>query len=135
MYIILDSPWDTDENLIETLMFLSKLPTPYQITIFSLVFFPGTDTYRKAKKEGIIKKPPPLEISDEPVPLLLEVVGDVIQAVSDRSFEVEEGVGLRCHDRLLNGKGPQNAGSDRIRMCMAERRDRFGELCDLVAVM
>ena len=53
--IILDSPWDTDEDSIETLMFLSKLPTPFQLTLFSLVFFPGTELYRKAKKEGIIK--------------------------------------------------------------------------------
>jgi len=53
--IILDSPWDTDEDLIETLMFFSKLPTPFQLTLYSLVFFPGTELYRKAKKEGIIK--------------------------------------------------------------------------------
>ena len=53
--IILDSPWDTDEDTIETLMFLSKLPTPFKLTLFSLVFFPGTELYRKAKKEGIIK--------------------------------------------------------------------------------
>ena len=53
--IILDSPWDTNEDSIETLMFLSKLPTPHHLTLFSLVFFPGTDLYRKAKKEGIIK--------------------------------------------------------------------------------
>ena len=53
--IILDSPWDTDENLIETLMFLSKLPTPFTFNIFSLVFFPETDLYKKAKKEGLIK--------------------------------------------------------------------------------
>jgi len=53
--IILDNPWDTDEDLIETLMFLSKLPTPFILNIFSLSFFPGTDLYRKAKKEGIIK--------------------------------------------------------------------------------
>ena len=53
--IILDSPWDTNEDLIETLMFLSKLPTPFQLTLFSLVFFPETEIYRKAKKEGLIE--------------------------------------------------------------------------------
>jgi len=53
--IILDSPWSTDEDLIETLMFLSKLPTPFQLYLYSLVFFPGTELYRKAKKEGLIK--------------------------------------------------------------------------------
>ena len=53
--IILDNPWDTDEDLIETLMFLSKLPTPFILNLCSLIFFPGTELYRKAKKEGLIK--------------------------------------------------------------------------------
>ncbi len=53
--IILDNPWDTDEDLIETLMFLSKLPTPYILNLCSLVFYPETALYRKAKKEGLIK--------------------------------------------------------------------------------
>jgi radical SAM superfamily enzyme YgiQ (UPF0313 family) len=53
--IILDSPWDTDDDAIETLMFLSKLPTPYKLNLFSLLFYPGTDLYRKAKKDGIVK--------------------------------------------------------------------------------
>ncbi len=53
--IILDSPWDTDEDSIETLMFLSKLPTPFRLNLFSLVFYPETDIYREAKKEGLIK--------------------------------------------------------------------------------
>jgi radical SAM superfamily enzyme YgiQ (UPF0313 family) len=53
--IILDNPWETDEDLIETLMFLSKLPTPYILSIFSLSFYPGTELYMKAIKDGIIK--------------------------------------------------------------------------------
>ena len=53
--IILDNPWETDQDQIEALMFLSKLPVPYWLTLFSLNFFPGTDIYRKAKKEGFIK--------------------------------------------------------------------------------
>ena len=53
--IILDSPWDTEEDTIQTLMFLAKLPTPYKLTLFSLLFYPGTDLYRKAKDDGIIK--------------------------------------------------------------------------------
>ena len=53
--IILDSPWDTNQDAVETLMFLSKLPTPYKLNLFSLLFYPGTDLYRKAKKDGIVK--------------------------------------------------------------------------------
>lgn len=52
--IILDNPWETEENLIETLMFLSKLQTPYRLSYFSLNFYPGTELYKKAKSDGII---------------------------------------------------------------------------------
>ena len=52
--IILDNPWETDEDSIETLMFLSTLPTPYKLSLFSLSFYPGTELYTKAKKDGII---------------------------------------------------------------------------------
>jgi len=53
--IILDNPWETEDDLIETLMFLSKLPTPYILFLFSLTFHPGTELYELAKKEGIVK--------------------------------------------------------------------------------
>lgn len=52
--IILDNPWETDEDLIATLMFLSKLPLPYRLQIFSMNFYPGTELYNKAKMDGII---------------------------------------------------------------------------------
>jgi radical SAM superfamily enzyme YgiQ (UPF0313 family) len=52
--IILDNPWETEKDLIETLMFLSKFPAPYTLYLFSLNFYPATDLYRKAKAEGII---------------------------------------------------------------------------------
>ena len=52
--IILDNPWETDKDLIETLMFLAKLPIPYQLTCFSLAFYPGTELYEKAKNDGIV---------------------------------------------------------------------------------
>jgi radical SAM superfamily enzyme YgiQ (UPF0313 family) len=52
--IILDNPWETDKELIETLRLLSELPVPYKLNLFSLNFYPGTDLYRKAKNDGII---------------------------------------------------------------------------------
>jgi radical SAM superfamily enzyme YgiQ (UPF0313 family) len=52
--VIMDNPWETDDDLIETLMFLAKLPTPYHFGLFSLVFYPETELYEKAKKDGII---------------------------------------------------------------------------------
>lgn len=53
--IILDNPWETDEDIIETLMFLTKLPAPYRIGIYSLTLYPKTELYEKAKEEGMIK--------------------------------------------------------------------------------
>jgi anaerobic magnesium-protoporphyrin IX monomethyl ester cyclase len=53
--IILDNPWETDEDIVETLMFLTKLPTPYRIKIYSLTFYPKTELYEKAKREGMIE--------------------------------------------------------------------------------
>ena len=52
--IILDNPWETEEDVIKTLMFLSRLPVPYCLSLFSLIFYPGTALYEKAKREGII---------------------------------------------------------------------------------
>jgi len=52
---ILESPWDTDDNQIETLRFVAQIPAPYQLNLFRLVFFPGTDLYHRAKKAGIVK--------------------------------------------------------------------------------
>tara|TARA_B110000438_G_scaffold300205_1_gene352058 strand:+ start:1225 stop:2790 length:1566 start_codon:yes stop_codon:yes gene_type:complete len=52
---ILESPWDTDDNTIETLRFVAQIPPPYNLNLFRLVFFPGTDLYMRAKKEGIVK--------------------------------------------------------------------------------
>ena len=53
--IILDNPWETDQELIESLMILTKIPLPFVLTLFSLTFFPGTELYERAKIEGLIK--------------------------------------------------------------------------------
>lgn len=52
--IILDNPWETDIDSIETLMLLTRIPPPYELTLFSLTFYPETELYRKAKRNGII---------------------------------------------------------------------------------
>lgn len=53
--IILDNPWETEESLLETLNFVFKIPRPCTFAIFSLVPFPGTSLYEKAKAEGKLK--------------------------------------------------------------------------------
>ena len=52
--IIVDNPWETHEDLVDTLMFLTELPAPYNLFLLSLTFYPGTELYEKAKKEGKI---------------------------------------------------------------------------------
>lgn len=52
--IILDNPWESDEDLIEGLMLMAKLSPPYVLIIFSLTFFPETELYEKAKADGLI---------------------------------------------------------------------------------
>ena len=52
--VIIDSPWETDQDQIETLMFLAKIKTPWLLNLFSLSFYPGTDLYDRAKKDGLI---------------------------------------------------------------------------------
>lgn len=54
-HIIVDNPWEMDDDLLETLKLLLKIPKPYGLCIASLTFFPGTDLYNKAKEEGLIK--------------------------------------------------------------------------------
>lgn len=54
-HVIIDNPWETKEDTMETVRLLLKLPKPYGLCISSLVFFPQTALYRKAKNEGLIK--------------------------------------------------------------------------------
>lgn len=52
--LILDNPWEDNDDLIKTLKLLLEIPRPYRLNLFSLTFFPGTQLYEKAKSEGII---------------------------------------------------------------------------------
>ncbi|MFC1709834.1 B12-binding domain-containing radical SAM protein, partial [Candidatus Omnitrophota bacterium] len=52
--IITDNPWESEEDTLETILLLNKAKKPFQLNIFNLVFFPGTDLYERAKKEGLI---------------------------------------------------------------------------------
>lgn len=53
-HVILDNPWETSMDEIETLNTVLKLPKPFWLKRASLVCFPGTELYIKAKKDGII---------------------------------------------------------------------------------
>lgn len=53
--IIVDNPYETDEDLLKTIRMLIRIPYPYRIQLFSLTFFPETELYRKAKADGLVK--------------------------------------------------------------------------------
>ena len=53
--IILDNPWESDEQVEESLMMLAQIPAPYHLGFYSLTFYPGTPLYDKAKEDGMLK--------------------------------------------------------------------------------
>jgi anaerobic magnesium-protoporphyrin IX monomethyl ester cyclase len=50
---ILENPYETREDLMDTVRLLIKLPRPYQLRAYALSFFPGTELYKKACADGI----------------------------------------------------------------------------------
>ena len=52
---ILDNPYETKNEVIETLKFIHGIPQPFFLQIFSLVFFPGTKLYEMGVKDNFIK--------------------------------------------------------------------------------
>jgi len=54
-HVILDNPWETTEDVKDTLNLLLSLPGKFTLQISSLVLFPGTELNVIATKEGLIK--------------------------------------------------------------------------------
>ncbi|MDY6855572.1 MAG: radical SAM protein [Thermodesulfobacteriota bacterium] len=48
---ILDNPYETDDDKIESLRLISKIPKPFHLQPFSLVLSPGTRLYEMAKED------------------------------------------------------------------------------------
>lgn len=53
-YMITDNPYESEDELIESIRFTSRLPRPFSLSLFSLNYYPGTALYRRAMKDGII---------------------------------------------------------------------------------
>ena len=51
--MILDNPWETEEDLADGLRLLSRLPVPFHLQLFSLSLYPGTELQEKAEDEGL----------------------------------------------------------------------------------
>jgi radical SAM superfamily enzyme YgiQ (UPF0313 family) len=52
--LIVDNPFETDDDLQETLELLLQLPRPFVLNLFSLAYFPETPLTERALKEGYI---------------------------------------------------------------------------------
>ena len=56
MYDVMTAnPYETKEDLIETIKLIMKIPSPFYLSINNLIFFEGTPLYKKAKEDGYIK--------------------------------------------------------------------------------
>lgn len=53
-HVILDCPWETPDDVVDTLRLIWKLPHPYNLLPSSLVFYPGTAFYERARAEGLV---------------------------------------------------------------------------------
>lgn len=54
-HVIIDNPWETDDDTMDTARLLYQIPKPYGLCISSLVFFPLTELYNKAVAEKVVE--------------------------------------------------------------------------------
>jgi len=51
---LVDVPFETDADVVESLRFISRIPKPYRLQPFTVILYPGTQLYEKAKRAGLI---------------------------------------------------------------------------------
>lgn len=54
---ITDNPWETEADIIASLRFISRLPRPFSLSMYSLNLYPGTELFLRAVREGRITNP------------------------------------------------------------------------------
>lgn len=53
--IITCNPYETKEDILNLIKLLKKIQPPYYLSVNNLVFFPGSELYKRAKQDNIIK--------------------------------------------------------------------------------
>jgi len=53
--VILDNPYETDRERVETARVLAATPRPFYVQIFSLTMYPGTELYERSVADGLIR--------------------------------------------------------------------------------
>lgn len=51
---LVDVPWETTQDKVDSLRFISDIPKPFRIQPFTLILYPGTRLYEIAKETGMI---------------------------------------------------------------------------------
>lgn len=51
---LVDVPWETTQDKVDSLRFISEIPKPFRIQPFTLILYPGTRLYEIAKESGMI---------------------------------------------------------------------------------
>jgi radical SAM superfamily enzyme YgiQ (UPF0313 family) len=51
---ILDVPYETDQDVIESLRLIAEIPKPFQLQPFALVLYPGTKLHDMAAADGLL---------------------------------------------------------------------------------
>lgn len=54
--IIFNNPYETAEDVRQTIKFILKLPKPFELEGYNLIFYPGTEITERALKQGFILK-------------------------------------------------------------------------------
>lgn len=52
--VILDNPYETDDDVLKTLLVILQIPKPFQFQLFSLCFYQGTELHKRAVSDGLI---------------------------------------------------------------------------------
>lgn len=53
-YMITDNPYESEDELIQSIRFTSRIARPFALSLFSLNFYPGTALYYKAFRDGVL---------------------------------------------------------------------------------
>lgn len=52
---LVDVPFETEEDIADSLRFISRIPKPYHLQPFSVVLYPGTHLHAQAMEAGLIR--------------------------------------------------------------------------------
>lgn len=52
--VILDNPFESAQDTLETIRFIGRIPVPFRLSWFSLTFYPGTELHRRALEQGFL---------------------------------------------------------------------------------